>query len=323
MNITLNNIEFEYNSNTKVLKGLNSIFETGKISVILGSSGSGKSTLLRCLANLESNYKGSILYNDKTFAELGYKGLNLSFVFQDYALYQGLTAKENILIALKHRKIDKIESKVDAICTMLDINNLLSKNVSQLSGGEQQRVAIARSLVLNPSILLMDEPFSNLDYSIKNKIRDSFLELQNELGFTTILVTHNQTEAADIGDKIFLMKDGKIEQEGKFETMYNSPSTPFVAEFLGNHRINKIKLDVEENNLIYIRPEHISLEKPLEEFYEINVEFIRYQPDLPNYIYIFKYNDLIIRMLNSSFQDFSNKSTVTLYIPISKTIKFS
>ena len=318
MRIELKNINFSYIKNNPVLSDLNAVFEEGKISVLLGPSGCGKSTILRCIAQLEQQQKGDILYQDQSFSKFGYKGLGLSYVFQDLALYQGLNVRENIRIALKERS-KEVEKSYNQICELLEISDLIEKKVTQLSGGEMQRVAIARSLVLNPKILLMDEPFSSLDYNIKNRITDRFLGIQSKNRITTILVTHNQTEAAELADKVFLMNKGRIVQEGTYEYLYKKPSNSFVAKFLGNQKNNSILINNKET---FVRPEDISFNKRTRSDIKIQANFVRKFPDFPQYVYLFQYKNAIVRVLSLNNLEYSIDEDVDLYILNDSIIEF-
>lgn len=315
MNITTSNIEFSYPNKQKVIDNISTRFQSNEISVILGESGCGKSTLLRCIANLEILDSGTITFDGKPFNHWGYKGLSLSFIFQDYALYQGLSVEKNITIAIKRHNY---KSLLEKISSSLNIKHLFPKQINQLSGGEKQRVAIARSLILKPKILLMDEPFSNLDYNIKSHIKETFIELQKELNITTLIVTHNQSEASEIGNKIYLMNNGKIAQEGTFEELYNNPKNKFVATFLGNHKINKIQ--VHKNNIILIRPEHIYFQQPHNNIISIKANFIRGFSDSSQFVHIFNLDGKKIRVISKKQMAFDASSEINLYIDSTKII---
>lgn len=313
MKIELKNIEFSY-STKQILDIENVVFEKGEISVVLGPSGCGKTTLLRCISLLEI-YKGEILFDGNKIPSIIDSDLNISFVFQDFALYQGLSVKENIIIALKSRNFSKkeIEKKLTKICTELNICNIIEKNINEISGGEKQRVSIARSLILEPDILLMDEPFSSLDYNIKNSITNTFIDYHKSINNTVIIVTHNQSEASEIADKIFLMNKGKIIQSGSYDELYNKPNSKFVAEFIGSIPINKVSYN---NNEIFFRPENVKFDilKNKKDFIQLKTNYIRFTVLDSYYIYKFEFSEKTLNVVNKTKIDFTLNEEVVLFI---------
>jgi multiple sugar transport system ATP-binding protein len=223
--------------------------EEGEFFVLLGPSGCGKSTLLNLIAGLEKPSSGQIRFGNEVVADtdnhiyMSPKERNVAFVFQSYALYPHLNVFENIAFPLKidRRKISEIKKAVEQTAATLEISNLLAARPAELSGGQRQRVAIARAIVRKPNLFLLDEPLSNLDAQLRIAMRSEIKDLQNRLGITTIYVTHDQTEAMALGDRIAVLNQGKIEQVGTSKTLYEGPESIFVAQFIGSPPMNLIK----------------------------------------------------------------------------------
>ncbi len=263
MNIKLINLSKTFISPRRRVKAVDNInLEIGKgeFFVILGPSGCGKSTLLNLIAGLEKPSSGEIYFGEKLVASkekkifIPPKDRNVAMVFQSYALYPHLNVFENIAFPLRIQKLDKhsIKKEVEKIAEMLEIKDLLFARPSELSGGQKQRVAIARALVRKPSVLLLDEPLSNLDAQLRINARAEIKFLQKELKITTIYVTHDQTEAMSLGDRIAVMNKGKIEQIGSPEDLYKNPKNLFVAKFIGTIPINLIETEIlEEDKKLY------------------------------------------------------------------------
>lgn len=224
--------------------------EPGEFFVILGPSGSGKTTLLRIIAGLEIPTKGRVIIGDKVVvdAERGLfiepKDRNIGMVFQNWALYPHMTAYDNIAFPLKLKKLprDEIDRRVKVVAEALGITDLLNRKPGHMSGGQQQRVALARALVKEPEVLLLDEPFSNLDARIRVTAREFVKEIQRKLGITTILVTHDQADAFAVGDRVMVLRTGVVQQMGKPEELYESPANVFIANFIGDPPMNILKL---------------------------------------------------------------------------------
>ena len=223
----------------------------GKLVSLLGPSGSGKSTTLFTISGIHKPHSGKIYFGDRDVTGLEPEELGIGLVFQNYALYPHMTASENIQFPLKMRSVKKKErlEKVNQIAEMLQITKLLHRKPGQLSGGQQQRVAIARALVKQPKILLLDEPFSNLDARLRIELREDIRTLQKKLGITTIFVTHDQEEAMSISDRIILMNQGCVQQYGTPQELYRSPNNLFVARFLGNPPINMFHCISEKQHI--------------------------------------------------------------------------
>lgn len=220
---------------------LNITIEDGEFLVLVGPSGCGKSTTLRCIGGLEQATEGRILLGDEDVTDKGPRQRDIALVFQDYALYPHMTAAENIGFGLKmSTDLSKEErtQKVEEIAEIMGIEDLLDKKPGELSGGQQQRVALGRAIVRDPMVFLMDEPLSNLDAKLRAKMRTEIQELQRKFDTATVYVTHNQTEAMTMGDRIAVMNDGELQQIAEPLVCYNKPTNRFVASFIGSPSMN-------------------------------------------------------------------------------------
>lgn len=230
----------------KAVDAIDLTIDDGEFVAILGPSGCGKSTTLFMLSGIESPTAGRIVFDgqDVTFAEAKDRGIGL--VFQSYALYPHMTVLENISFPLEMMKLPKAEREVRArkAADIVQIGELLTRRPHELSGGQQQRVALSRALVKEPRLLLLDEPLSNLDASLRTIMRSEIRRLQRQLQLTTILVTHDQIEATTMADRIVLMNKGKIEQVGTAEDLYRRPANLFVAGFIGSPAMNTVSCRV-------------------------------------------------------------------------------
>lgn len=208
--------------------------------VLVGPSGCGKSTTLRMVAGLEEISGGELYIGGQLMNDVAPKDRDISMVFQNYALYPHMTVRENIAFPLKLRKMDKaeIDQRVEQAAEILDITEYLDRKPKALSGGQRQRVAIGRAIVREPKVLLMDEPLSNLDAKLRNQMRAELIKLRQRINTTFIYVTHDQTEAMTLGDRIVIMKDGVIQQIGTPQEVFNHPANLFVAGFIGSPQMN-------------------------------------------------------------------------------------
>ena len=207
----------------------------GEFICFLGPSGCGKTTLLRCIAGLETQTRGSIHMGGEDISWLPPSRRDFGIVFQSYALFPNLTVSDNIAYGLVNKGMGRPEiiSRVSELLDLIGLSDHVSKYPSQLSGGEQQRVALARALATSPGLLLLDEPLSALDAKVRAHLRREIRAIQDRLGVTTVMVTHDQEEAQTMADRIFVMNGGRIEQLGTPDEIYNAPATPFVADFIG------------------------------------------------------------------------------------------
>jgi multiple sugar transport system ATP-binding protein len=247
MNVTFRNLEktfYTLRGKVEALKGIDLEIGKGEFFILLGPSGCGKSTTLNLTAGLERPTAGEIRFAENIVSSpdkkifISPRERNVAMVFQSYALYPHLNVFENIAFPLKVAKERAIGEPVERMAKMLSIENLLDRKPAELSGGQRQRVAIARALVRNPDLFLLDEPLSNLDAQLRTSMRAEVKRLQRDTGITTIYVTHDQTEAMTLGDRIGLFQDGHLIQVGTPEELYNRPRTPFAATFVGSPPMN-------------------------------------------------------------------------------------
>ncbi len=227
----------------------------GMLIALLGPSGCGKSTILNLICGLEKPTEGRIFFGENDVTELPPENRGVGLVFQNYALYPHLTVLQNILFPLQNLKGEQkltkevMVQKAEEAAKLVQIGALLDRRPSELSGGQQQRVAIARALVKLPGVLLLDEPLSNLDARLRLQTREEIRRIQRETGITTIFVTHDQEEAMSISDRIVVMREGKLQQIGKPQEVYDEPVNLFVAKFLGTPPINVFEAEVKEGRL--------------------------------------------------------------------------
>jgi putative spermidine/putrescine transport system ATP-binding protein len=263
--VSFRNVEKSF-AKTKVIHGIGFDIDDGEFVVLVGPSGCGKSTLLRCIAGLTEVNGGQILLDGQDLVPLSPQKRGIGMVFQSYALFPNMTVQQNVAFGLRMQKVSAADSKrrVDEALAMVELQDFAARYPHQLSGGQCQRVALARSLVTRPRLLLLDEPLSALDARIRKHLREQIRHIQQELGLTTIFVTHDQEEALTLSDRIFLMNAGRIVQSGDAETLYTAPVDAFAAGFIGNYNL----LDAESasrllqrpvNGRIAIRPEAIAL----------------------------------------------------------------
>ena len=258
--LNLKNIN-KYFGKFHVLKDINISIKKGEFICLLGPSGCGKTSLLRIIAGLERENSGTISLENNDITNLSTRERNVGIVFQSYALFPNMTGEENITFGLKNKKLqdNKIKEILNETVKLVQLEGIAKKYPSEMSGGQMQRIALARAIAMEPNILLLDEPLSALDAKVRSKLRYEIKELQKKLKITTIMVTHDQEEALSMGDRIVVMNNGKIEQIGTPEEIYNNPSNSFVADFIGTTNI--IKLDGKE---IMVRPEDLTLLKSKE-----------------------------------------------------------
>ena len=237
--IELKHIRKVYEDGFEAVSDFNLEVKKGEFVTFLGPSGCGKTTTLRMIAGFEIPTEGEILLNGKNIAELPPNRRPINTVFQRYALFPHMNIFENIAFGLKQKKLEKsvIEKKVKKVLELVDLEGFEKRKVATLSGGQQQRVAIARALVNEPEILLLDEPLGALDLKMRKEMQIELKAMHDEVGITFIYVTHDQEEALSMSDKIVVMSEGKIQQIGTPEDIYNEPINAFVADFIGESNI--------------------------------------------------------------------------------------
>tara|TARA_B100000963_G_scaffold18388_1_gene14046 strand:- start:350 stop:1405 length:1056 start_codon:yes stop_codon:yes gene_type:complete len=287
--VKFENITKKFNE-TVAVDNVSCSFEAGTLTTLLGPSGCGKTTSLRIIAGLERATSGKILVDNEDVTLLPATDRDVSMVFQSYALFPHMSVLENVSYGLKMINVTKDEYTEKSLETLklVNLEGYENRMPSELSGGQQQRVAVARAIVLKPKVLLFDEPLSNLDAKLRRQVREDIREIQQKLGVTTIYVTHDQEEALAISDKVIVMNNAIIAQQGSPKELYNSPKTEFVASFIGDANVVKaevinqnknkyelklaeMKIDIEstqklENSVsIALRPEKINISKDREE----------------------------------------------------------
>ena len=250
-NVSLRNLSKSYDRTKTIIDNINLEISDKEFIVLVGASGCGKSTILRMIAGLEDITKGEILIGDKVVNNVHPKDRDIAFVFQSYALYPHMSVYDNIAFGLKMRKTDKkvIDEKVKEVAKVLDLTQYLDRKPKQLSGGQRQRVALGRAMVRNPKVFLMDEPLSNLDAKLRVQMRSEIKKLHRKLDTTFIYVTHDQTEALTMGDRIVVLDKGVIQQVDTPKNIYSNPANTFVAGFIG--QMNFIDAKIENGFLTF------------------------------------------------------------------------
>ncbi len=245
-NILFKNVCKSYNKHKFVVENLNLEIYDKEFVVFVGPSGCGKSTTIRMLAGLEEISEGEIFINDRLINNVLPKDRNIAMVFQNYALYPHMSVRNNIAFGLKLKKIPKevIYRKIEEAAKVLDISQYLDRKPSDLSGGQRQRVALGRAMVRDADVFLLDEPLSNLDAKLRNHMRSEIARLHEALQKTFVYVTHDQTEAMTMGDRIVVMKNGKIMQVDEPQKLYDKPNSVFVASFIGSPQINFLEATI-------------------------------------------------------------------------------
>ena len=248
--ISMRHLKKVYPGNVEVVPDLNLEIKDKEFVILVGPSGCGKSTTLRMIAGLEDITSGELWIGDKLMNDVEPKDRDIAMVFQNYALYPHMTVYENMAFSLKLKKVpkDEIDKKVRQAAEILDITQYLDRKPKALSGGQRQRVAIGRAIVRDPAVFLMDEPLSNLDAKLRNQMRAEIIKLRQRINTTFIYVTHDQTEAMTLGDRIVIMKDGFIQQIGTPQEVFDHPANLFVAGFIGTPQMNFFDAKLVKNN---------------------------------------------------------------------------
>lgn len=258
--IILNDVTKIYPNGFKALEDFSLKIKDKEFLVLVGPSGCGKTTILRIIAGLEEATSGDVIIGDRRVNDVLPKDRNISMVFQNYALYPHMNVYENMAFSLKLRKMDKreIKEKILNIAGILEIEDILYKKPSTLSGGQKQRAALGRAIIREPDVFLFDEPLSNIDAKLRTQMRIELINLHKRLGTTFVYVTHDQTEAMTMGERIAVMKDGIIQQMDTPENIYKNPVNIFTAGFIGSPQMNFIE-DRDKNITMGVRPEKLKI----------------------------------------------------------------
>ncbi len=249
--ITLDHITKRYPDGYEAVSDMSLEIADGEFVILVGPSGCGKSTALRMIAGLEDISDGQLLIGGEVVNDKAPKDRDIAMVFQNYALYPHMSVRDNMGFALKLRKMDQseIDEKVNEAARILDLEQHLERKPAQLSGGQRQRVAMGRAIVRDPAVFLMDEPLSNLDAKLRVQMRTEVSRIQDRLGTTTVYVTHDQTEALTLGDRVAVMRAGRIQQVGSPMDLYNHPRNLFVAGFIGSPAMNFMPAEIEGDSV--------------------------------------------------------------------------
>ncbi|HWC25599.1 MAG TPA: sn-glycerol-3-phosphate ABC transporter ATP-binding protein UgpC, partial [Solirubrobacteraceae bacterium] len=249
--IVMKNVTKRYPDGHEAVRNMSLEIDDGEFVILVGPSGSGKSTALRMIAGLEDISEGELRIGDKVVNNLAPRDRDIAMVFQSYALYPHMTVRDNMGFALKLARVDKVEidRKVEEAAKVLDLTPHLDRRPANLSGGQRQRVAMGRAIVRDPAVFLMDEPLSNLDAKLRVQTRTELARLQQRLGTTTVYVTHDQTEALTLGDRVAVMRTGVLQQVDTPMELYTNPRNLFVAGFIGSPAMNFMPATVEDGTL--------------------------------------------------------------------------
>ena len=263
--VQLINVVKSFGDNT-VLHGIDLEIQAGSLTTLLGPSGCGKTTILRLIAGLELPTSGKVFLGDEDVSVLSASLRDVAMVFQSYALFPHMTVGQNVGYGLKMQGVgkEKREQSVKEALDSVGLDGFQPRYIDQMSGGQQQRVAVARALILEPKVMLFDEPLSNLDSKLRRQMREDIRRLQQELGVTSVYVTHDQDEALAVSDDVVVMKDGEIAQQGTPKELYLQPNTKFVATFMGDANIVKGEVIAGgEKSLLRIDNVEIATDKPM------------------------------------------------------------
>ncbi len=273
--VNLQNVVKQYPNGVVAVDNLNLHIKNEEFLVLVGPSGCGKTTTLRMIAGLEEITKGDILIDGKVVNNVPPDARDIAIVFQDYVLYPHKTVYENMQFALENTGMREVEAKraIEEAASILGLSGYLDRFPSELSGGQKQRVALGRAIVRQPKVLLMDEPLSNLDPMLRSEMRAHIKRMQRKKKVTTVYVTHDQQEAMTMGDRIVLMNNGVIQQQGPAKELYLRPKNKFVATFLGNPSMNIFKAKLEKNgDNVYAKTDKFRIKLLAEEAKQPNVQ---------------------------------------------------
>jgi len=260
--ITLDNVWKVYDDGTEALRALSLDIADKEFVVFVGPSGCGKTTALRMIAGLESVTRGTVSIGDRVVNDVSPKERDIAMVFQNYALYPHMSVYDNMAFGLKLQKVPKTEirTRVNDAARILGLEDLLERKPRALSGGQRQRVAMGRAIVRHPQAFLMDEPLSNLDAKLRVQMRAEIARIQQNLGVTTIYVTHDQTEAMTMGDRVAVLRKGRLQQVDTPQTLYDEPVNLFVAGFIGSPAMNLLEAElVDDDGTLFVRIGEITL----------------------------------------------------------------
>lgn len=302
MFIEINDLKKSYKDNL-VVDDFTLEIDKREFVTILGPSGCGKTTTLKMIGGFLKPDSGNIIIDGKDITNVAANLRPTATVFQNYALFPNMNVIDNVSYGLKFKKIKKSEARkmAEEMLDTIGLKEHAYSDINKLSGGQMQRVALARALILNPKVLLLDEPFSNLDAKLRVKMREEIKQIQHKFGITMIFVTHDQEEALSISNRVVIMNKGKIEQIGKPEEVYKNPKTLFVADFIG--RINIIEMNGEK---YMIRPENISIDRQSGDF-EGQIYDKQFKGVYITYFINSKYGTLQVDTLNSDIYDIGEK----------------
>ncbi|RLM22105.1 sulfate ABC transporter ATP-binding protein [Brenneria alni] len=270
MSIEIRNINKQFGQ-FQALNQINLAIQSGELVALLGPSGCGKTTLLRIIAGLEQPDSGNIIFHGEDVSVHDVRKRNVGFVFQHYALFRHMTVFDNVAFGLRMKPKNirpskrDIERKVHELLNLVQLDWLADRYPEQLSGGQRQRIALARALIVEPSILLLDEPFGALDAKVRKELRRWLSRLHEDINLTSVFVTHDQEEAMEVADRIVLMNKGVIEQIGSPDEVYNHPASEFVYHFLGDS--NLLKIEQTEETILF-RPHEVALSVQAQEGYQ-------------------------------------------------------
>jgi multiple sugar transport system ATP-binding protein len=251
--IVLDHVTKEFPNGVRAVDDVDLTIAEGEFMVLVGPSGCGKTTLLRSIGGLEKISGGRILIGDRDVTRSEPAARDLAMVFQNYALYPHMTVKKNLGYGLRVRKVPRAdrERRVHEVAKLLGLEGMLDRRPGQLSGGQQQRVAMGRAIVREPEAFLMDEPLSNLDAKLRVGMRTSLQQLHHRLGTTTVYVTHDQVEAMTLGQRVAVMRDGKIQQVDQPQRLYDEPVNTFVAAFIGSPAMNLVEARIDGDTVTF------------------------------------------------------------------------
>lgn len=316
--LNLKNIN-KYFGKFHVLKDINISIKKGEFICLLGPSGCGKTSFLRIIAGLERENSGTISLENNDITNLSTRERNVGIVFQSYALFPNMTGEENITFGLKNKKLqdNKIKEILNETVKLVQLEGIAKKYPSEMSGGQMQRIALARAIAMEPNILLLDEPLSALDAKVRSKLRYEIKELQKKLKITTIMVTHDQEEALSMGDRIVVMNSGRIEQIGTPEEIYNNSLNSFVADFIGTTNIMKL-----HGKEIMVRPEDLTLLKSKESNLTTNyrVKNIEFRGNSYRVTLKDKNNSILVDVVAKEFKKLSIKENDIMQVEITNKL---